>query len=172
MTKRVVWLLILFIGFFHAQLVAADMGRASLSMGLAGIGNETALAESRFEYRFHKRFFTIVSPITGVMLFSDGSNYLYAGFNLVDYFGRRLMVSPNFAVGAFQNGSKKNLGGILEFRSGLEVGYQIIDKLMVGVAFHHISNASIYDRNPGTETLSLILTIGSRRHKKVSKDCF
>lgn len=164
--------IILFGVFCHAQLFAADNDRFSLGIGIAGIGNETTLAESRFEYRFQKKFFSIISPMTGLMVFSDGSKYLFAGFNLIDYFGKRFMVAPNFAFGAYQNGGKKNLGGVIEFRSGVEVGYQLIDKLMLGVAFHHLSNASIYDHNPGTETLSLILTVGSRQHNKTSRNCF
>ena len=141
-----------------------------MSMGIAGIGNETALAESRFEYRFQKQYL-IFSPLAGMMVFGDGSKYFFAGFNIFRYFGKRLMVAPNFAFGAYHNGGEKELGGVIEFRSGLEIGYQVLEKLMVGVAFHHISNASIYDKNPGTETLSLILTLGSRQSKKKSANC-
>jgi hypothetical protein len=141
----------------HSASYAADKDLSSISFGWAGIGNETALVESRFEYRFNEKFL-IFSPIMGIMVFGDGSKYVYSGFNIFEQIGSRFTVIPNFAVGGYHNGGKKDLGGVLEFRSGIEVGYWILDKMMAGIAFHHISNASIYKRNPGTETLSLIIS--------------
>lgn len=166
---------VIFILFFAVFLMNYCLGKNnnlySIGLGIAGIGNETELVESRIEYRFHKKYL-IFSPIVGMMVMGDGSKYFYSGVNLSHYFGKQFIVTPNFAVGGFYNGGEKNLGGIIEFRSGIEIGYWIIKNLMVGAAFHHISNASIYRKNPGTETLSLILTIGSRHEKKeVNKKC-
>jgi lipid A 3-O-deacylase len=144
---------------------AADRDLASISLGVAGIGNETGLIESRFEYRFQKKYL-IFSPLLGMMVFGDGSAYIFGGFNIFEQVGKRFNVIPNFAVGGFHNGGKKDLGGALEFRSGIEIGYWVFDKLMAGIAFHHISNASIYKENPGTETLSLIISVRSRSSKK------
>lgn len=171
MLNKKVILILLFIMFLMNHTFGEDNNLYSIGMGLAGIGNETELAESRIEYRFNKKYL-IFSPIVGMMVMGDGSKYFYGGVNLSRYFGNSFIVTPNFAIGGFHNGGEKNLGGIIEFRSGLEIGYWIYKKLMVGVAFHHISNASIYKRNPGTETLSLILTIGSRPQKKVSEKCY
>lgn len=170
MEKKIIIFIILITMFSHVQSHAADNNLFSMSMGIAGIGNETALTESRFEYRFQKRFL-IFSPLAGMMVFSDGSKYFFTGFNLLGYLGKQLMIAPNFAFGAYHNGGEKELGGVIEFRSGLEIGYQVVKRLMVGVAFHHISNASIYHKNPGTETLSLILTLGRRSSEKKTTNC-
>lgn len=155
------FLLLLTQGLLHA----GDKDLSSISLGLAGIGNETGLVESRFEYRFQKRF-SIFSPLLGMMVFGDGSAYAFAGFNIFQRIAKRIAVIPNFAAGGFHNGGKKNLGGALEFRSGIEIGYWFSEKLLAGIAFHHISNASLYRRNPGTETLSFIISIRSPSAKK------
>lgn len=171
MILRNIRLVLLFFTLLASRVFAGNDDHFSLGMGIAGIGNETLMVESRFEYRFPQKVL-MASPMAGMMVLGDGSTYFYGGVNFIKYYWNRLLVNPNFAAGGFDDGGEKNLGGILEFRSGMEVGYWIIDRLMVGVAFHHISNASIYKHNPGTETLSLIITLGSGPQKKLQKKCF
>lgn len=165
MIKRVLYFIAFFLLLTESFLHAADNDLTSISLGIAGIGNETGLVESRYEYRFQKKYL-IFSPLLGTMVFGDGSAYVFGGFNIFEQIGKRVTVIPNFALGGFHNGGKKDLGGALEFRSGIEIGYWIFERLMAGIAFHHISNASIYRENPGTETLSLIISIRSRSTKK------
>jgi len=165
MIKRVLFSIVFFLLQIQSLSYAADKDLSSVGLGVAGIGNETGLVESRFEYRFQKRYL-IFSPLLGMMVFGDGSTYVLGGFNIFEQVGKRFTVIPNFAVGGFHNGGKKDLGGALQFRSGVEIGYWIFDKLMAGIAFHHISNASIYRENPGTETLSLIISVQTRSTKK------
>ena len=47
----------------------------------------------------------------------------------------------------------------MEFRTGAELAWRFDGKGRLGIAFHHISNASIYDRNPGTEMLVLTYAV-------------
>jgi hypothetical protein len=56
-------------------------------------------------------------------------------------------------VGAYHEGNGKDLGGTLEFRSGLELAYRFDDRSRLGLEISHRSNASIYEDNPGEETL-------------------
>lgn len=158
MVNKIVACSVLLLLYLQSLSYGKDKNLSSISVGMTGIGNETALVESRFEYRFQKKYL-IFSPLIGMMVFGDGSKYIFGGFNIFEHLGKHFMVLPNFAVGGYHNGGEKDLGGALEFRSGLEVGYWIFDKMMAGIAFHHISNASIYRKNPGTETLSLIISI-------------
>lgn len=96
-----------------------------------------------------------VRPMAGVFGTTDGSVYGYAGLHWdIELVTNKLYLSPNFAAGAYSAGDDgKRLGGAIEFRSGIELAYQMPNQQRVGVAFNHISNASIYDRNPGVETL-------------------
>ena len=110
-------------------------------------------AQFGLEYRFREWKYDI-HPIVGGFFTSDESKYVYAGANWeVEALTNQLYIIPNFAVGAYSAGNGKKLGGTLEFRSGIEVDYQFENKHRLGVALNHISNASIYDRNPGEETL-------------------
>ena len=119
--------------------------------------NETA-GQLNIEYRSDWDEWYL-KPFGGVMATTDAAVYGYAGFMLDIYFGRRIVFTPNVAVGLYSDGDGKDLGSVIEFRSGVELAYRFDSRTRLGVAFHHISNASISDNNPGTETLTLVLSL-------------
>jgi hypothetical protein len=45
----------------------------------------------------------------------------------------------------------ENFGGPIQFISHVGISFKLIDNLGVGYRFQHMSNASIYNRNPGLE---------------------
>jgi len=105
------------------------------------------------EYRFDEWQYGI-RPIVGGFGTAQGGAYGYAGFDWdVALLPNQFYLVPNFAVGAYHDGGGKKLGGTLEFRSGIEVDYQFPNTQQVGVALNHISNAGIYNHNPGEETV-------------------
>ncbi len=97
----------------------------------------------------------IFKPFAGAMFTSDASLYGYAGFLTDYYFGRRIVVSPSIAFGLYEEGDGKDLGSIVEFRSGLEVGWRFDNRSRLSVMLYHLSNASISENNPGTEIVSI-----------------
>lgn len=106
------------------------------------------------EYRA-KPFEYGIRPTIGINADTDGSAYGYVGFNwdiaLID---KQLYLIPNFMAGGYHRGDEgKRLGGAIEFRSGIELAYQMQNEHRLGIAFNHISNASIYNHNPGAETV-------------------
>ncbi|MBL4719651.1 MAG: acyloxyacyl hydrolase [Alphaproteobacteria bacterium] len=119
--------------------------------------NETA-GQFNMEYRSGWDEY-YVKPFVGVMATTEAAAYLYGGFMLDIYFGPRIVFTPNVAVGLYYDGDGKELGSVIEFRSGVELAYRFDDRTRLGVAFHHISNASLSDNNPGTETLTLTLSL-------------
>lgn len=60
-----------------------------------------------------------------------------------------------FMPGLYRQGRGRDLGGILEFRSSLEVGFQMRNGGELALGFAHRSNASIYSINPGLNTVYL-----------------
>ena len=44
---------------------------------------------------------------------------------------------------------------MLEFRTSAELAYRFDNNNRIGVAITHLSNANIYNQNPGTETITL-----------------
>lgn len=94
-------------------------------------------------------------PIVGVMGTSDAAGYVYAGIMLDIFWGRRVVTSFSFAPGAYFEGSGKDLGHVVEFRSQAEIAYRFDDRSRLGLAINHLSNAGLGDDNPGTEQLVL-----------------
>jgi opacity protein-like surface antigen len=104
------------------------------------------------EYRFAPWDYGL-RPVIGFNATDDGSMYGYGGLNWDIEVFDNLYIIPNFMAGLYEDGDGKDLGGMIEFRSGVEVAYEFENDHRLGVAFNHISNASIYDHNPGSETL-------------------
>lgn len=95
-----------------------------------------------------------IRPTLGISVDSDGDVYGYTGIHWDIKLSDPWTLSPNFMVGLYNHASGgEDLGGAIEFRSGLEVSYTLANQQRLGVAFNHMSNASIYDDNPGAENL-------------------
>lgn len=122
------------------------------------VNRDDDAGEARVEYRSDYRFW-LLKPFGGVMVNTDGGVHAYAGILSDFYFGRRIVISPSVAPGYYHKGDGKDLGHELEIRSQLEVAYRLDDRSRVGVAFSHMSNAGLGDRNPGSESLTVYYSI-------------
>lgn len=114
--------------------------------------------EFRLEYRHDKKFW-LFKPFVGAMGTTEGATYAYAGVLIDVYLGRRWVVTPSFAPGYYRRGDGYDLGHAVEFRSQLEVAYRFDNRTRLGVSFSHMSNASLGDNNPGTESLMLNISV-------------
>lgn len=145
------------LGVFSASAAKAGEGSGDPSFvtftaGYHDVNDDHDAFEGRVEYR-HGQKFWIFKPLIGVMGTSDGALYGYAGVLVDLYLGRRWVLTPSFAPGAYHKGDDgKDLGGALEFKSQLELSYRFDNRSRLGIGISHMSNASLYDRNPGTET--------------------
>ena len=101
----------------------------------------------------------ILTPMVGGFVNTDGSAYGYGGVFVDFFFGKRVVLRPSFSVGAYEDGDGKDLGGVLEFRSAVALDWRFDDRSRLGIEFSHISNASIYDSNPGMEILTVNYSI-------------
>ena len=157
-------------------IVAGLVMAAALSVGLASVAraeepdffafsaggfdvndDETA-ADFRAEYRSDMRFWKLV-PFLGLAGTSDEAVYGYAGLGIDIFLGRRVVVQPNAAMVGYHKGNGKDLGGEFQFRTGGEIAWRFDDWSRLAIAFHHISNAGIYEDNPGTELLVLTYSV-------------
>ncbi|MEB8388170.1 acyloxyacyl hydrolase [Rhodobacteraceae bacterium KMM 6894] len=64
--------------------------------------------------------------------------------------------------GLYSKGGEVGLGGAIQFRSGVEVGYQNRQGVRAGLSIDHRSNAGIYSNNPGLETVQFRVSIPTR----------
>lgn len=142
---------------FSASAVFAkdgdDPSFIAFSGGYHDLFDDHDAFEGRVEYR-HSDKFWIFKPVAGVLATSDQAVMGYAGVLVDIYFGRRFVITPSFTPGLYRKGDDgKDLGGTIEFKSQIEFSYRFDNRSRLGFGISHISNASIYDRNPGTETV-------------------
>ena len=141
---------------FSSLLLAVTSAFAVLTFG-AGYydfnDNEEA-AEFRLEWR-GKPLWWKLKPLAGVMATSDSAFYGYGGIVFDFYLGDHVFISPSFAPGLYSGGDGKDLGSVIEFRSGIEVGWRFDNGSRLSAMVYHISNAHITSKNPGTEILSI-----------------
>ena len=125
----------------------------------------------RYERRFDNTLIDIgpeddnffyLKPFAGIELTTDSAFYLISGIYLEDNLGELMIgdenkwnFTPSFGLGYYDDGDGKKLGHNLEFRTTLEVSYELKNYDRIGISFGHISNANIGDKNPGVEILSL-----------------
>ena len=69
----------------------------------------------------------------------------------------RLGIAPSFAPGIYSPGGV-DLGGPLEFRSGIDLTWRLDDSFTLAAGLYHLSNGGLYSRNGGSESLLFSLT--------------
>ncbi len=135
-------------------------------------GSSTKQAtDFRYEYRLDKPLFDIgpeednfffLKPFFGIEYTSDSATYFLSGIYVEDNLGQlfegrksNFYFTPSFGAGIYNDGSGKKLGNDIQFRSSIEVSYELKNKNRIGISLSHISNANLGDKNPGVEILSL-----------------
>jgi len=145
-----------------ASCAAAQERRNELiaGWGVAQVFDEERIDGFSLEYR-HQPLALNLSPMVGYSRASGGgASLVYLGANYPVDLNDHWRLSPSFAVGYFDGGGGFNLGGELEFRSGIELNRLLGEHWRIGAALTHISNGHLYDFNPGTEALILSLHYG------------
>jgi len=136
--------------------------------------DETSTTEAtdfRYERRFDKVLvdigpeednFFYLKPFAGIETTSESAYYILGGVYLEDNLGQlfvgkksNFIFTPIFGVGYYDDGNGKKLGNEIEFRTTLEISYEMQNKNRIGLSFSHISNANIGNKNPGVEIISL-----------------
>jgi len=131
---------------------AADSDFLAFSLGAFDVNDDDTAAEARLEYRSDIKLW-FAKPFSGVMVNSDAGVYGYGGLLVDLFFGQRWVMTPSFATGLYTDGSGKDLGSAIEFRSQLEFAYRFKSCSRIAVSINHVSNASLDDVNPGTEEI-------------------
>ena len=165
--------LIIFLCFKYS-LVSAQ-GYDIFGLGIFDVKFDGTSSNYATDFRYERRFdntlvdigpeednFFYLKPFVGVEITSDSAYYFISGIYLEDNLGELLSgkennfsFTPSFGLGYYDDGDGKKLGNNLEFRTTLEVNYQLQNSNRIGLSFGHISNANIGDKNPGVEIISL-----------------
>jgi len=144
-------------------------------LGMYDIKFNGSSTKEATDFRYERRFdnslieigpksenFFYLKPFVGIEITSDSAQYIIGGIYLEDNLGTLFLgeksnfnFTPSFGVGYYNDGDGKKLGNDIEFRTTLELSYELANKNRIGLSFGHISNANIGDKNPGVEILSL-----------------
>ena len=92
-----------------------------------------------------------MSPISGGFLTEKSAIYLYTGVQ-AEYEIGFLTITPSFAPGYYNAGDGKDLGFPLEFKTEVQMSFDLGDNTQMGMSYNHISNASFGTKNPGANS--------------------
>ena len=124
-----------------------DFSDDKQSSGLLGLQHQN-------EELFRNSFLGKLSPITGGFFTEKNALYLYTGVQ-TEYELGFLTITPSFAPGYYNYGSGKDLGSPLEFKSEIQMSFDLSDNSHLGMSYNHISNASLGSKNPGANSYML-----------------
>ena len=96
-------------------------------------------------------FLGTLSPITGLMFTADNTAYIYTGVQAQYKIGN-LNIVPSFTPGYYNQGDGKDLGYPIEFKSELQLSFDVLNNTELGFSYNHLSNASLGDKNPGANS--------------------
>ena len=94
-------------------------------------------------------------PSLGVSVATGGATWIGAGILYTLEGPLDLYLQGHVMPGIYFAGDGRDIGGALQFRSGIELGYGTESGLRIGLTFDHRSNADLRSYNPGLETLRL-----------------
>ena len=137
---------------------ADDPDFLAFSIGGFDVNDDESAGEARLEYRSDIKLW-FAKPFSGLMVNTDAGVYGYGGLLVDLFFGRRWVLTPSFAAGLYTDGSGKDLGSAVEFRSQLEFAYRVRSRSRIAMSLSHLSNASLDDVNPGTEEIVLTYAV-------------
>ena len=110
-------------------------------------------------YQFGHQFGPF-NPTVGVSIAEGGETWVGVGQTYTHNFGRSPWYAQLHAMpGLYFDNGGFDLGGAVEFRSGIEIGYENRAGWRYGLSYDHRSNAGIYRDNPGVETVQFRVTI-------------
>ena len=136
-----------------------DPGYLGVSAGAGEILASKKIPLVGVEYRFAAKYRGIHPVLLGAKA-KDGASYvgiaaLY-NFDLSPTWRITISSGPGYYS---RNRTAKDLGSSIEFLSNLEVSARIHREQRLALSFGHVSNGSIGDHNPGSETLRLVYLI-------------
>ena len=166
--------LILLFFCFKSSLLFAE-GYDVFGIGIYDVKFDGSSSNNAVDLRYERRFdntlidigpeednFFYLKPFAGIETTTDSAIYILTGIYLEDNLGELVSgekskwnLTPSFGLGYYDDGNGKELGNKLEFRTTIELSYQLKNLDRIGISFGHISNANIGNKNPGVEIISL-----------------
>ena len=116
----------------------------------------------QLEYKAQRCFLRYFRPQVTLVAPEMKGAFLGGGLGVDFYLSDHLVFTPSFEPGLYYQGNSRNLGHPIEFRSAVELAYEMDSGLRLGAQFYHISNASLGHHNPGANALIFFLGLPLR----------
>lgn len=136
----------------------AEIKEWAVHVGSFNVTKNPTSAEAGFELRFPTRW-PEADLVAGMAGTEDSSFWAYAGGRYTFRLDRRWGFSLGLAVSVYEEGDGKDLGGPIEFRSHYEISYATGRRSRLSLVFYHLSNAGLYDKNPGANSAVLAWSV-------------
>jgi lipid A 3-O-deacylase len=114
-------------------------------------------AAGTIEYRFGRKVFVLGFSL-GLVANTNSGLFGYVG-TYGDLSYKKIYLTPQLAMGGYEDGSGSDLGGVFQFRLSLDVAFRFDNGHRLGVRGAHISNAGVNEQNPGEEELFLTYSV-------------
>ena len=129
------------LNFFTGMFDFSDEGKKSTLVGI----------QHQNENLFKDTFLGTLSPVTGFLVTGDTATYLYTGVQ-AEYNLGKINLTPSFTPGLYGEGDGKDLGHLVEFKSEVQLSFDLFKNSELGFSYNHISNASLGEKNPGANS--------------------
>ena len=144
------------LGFANAEEIKSNETELNIFTGMFDFSDTTQAAgvlglQHQNDDLFRNSFLGKLSPITGGFLTEKSAFYLYTGAQ-AEYNLGPITITPSFAPGYYNSGDGKDLGSALEFKSEIQMSFDLNNSSHLGMSYNHISNASLGSNNPGANS--------------------
>lgn len=153
--KRIAGVFLLLVGLAGGSVRAQENGSFAVNLGVFNYNKTPTSLEGGLEIAGAPRAWNL-APAFGVSGTEDGSVWLWGGLRRSFDLGSRWHLVPGFGIALYEEGDGKDLGGVVEFRSSIELSVEVGSRSEAGVLVYHLSNAGFYDLNPGSNSAVLV----------------
>lgn len=138
---------------------AEERGHLSVGFGEVAFQSKVVAHEVYLRRDFARRYGPF-QPSVGLSVSDKGDVWLGVGavYN-IPIQSRQFYGQLSLLPGIYQRGSGPDLGHDIEFRSGVEFGYQARNGMRIGMSFDHRSNLELGKINPGVESFQIRVSL-------------
>lgn len=136
--------------------------RTTLSGGAVVFGGDVVSEEVYLRRETRSAFGPFV---IGYGLSATTSGAVWAGVGIihtVELPGSRAYLQSHFMPGIYMRGDDVDLGGPINARAGVELGWETENGIRLGLSVDHRSHGGLFERNPGVETVQFRVTFPTR----------
>lgn len=161
MRRSTLWLVILLL-LATSSAGAVEPRSLAFSAGVFNFSKSEKQAEVGMEFRTPTPLWGM-AVAAGLYGTQEQSIWVYGGLRRDFSLGEGWLITPGIAISLYEAGDGKDLGGPVEFRTALEIGYEWANRTRLALAVYHLSNAGLYDHNPGSNSLILTYSFPLKR---------